>query len=624
MIPMHDEEAAGARVGAFSGMPGGALDALIERARTAMRGGDRGEGIALAAQALSAARVALARETEQREGQGLRLQRLGGDDGDDDARIDRAGAGLDVLPFVFCASRLAGEQLAAAFEHAARTWHAAGAAGDETVERCALIDLASIYCTLGEHDRAAELATLAIDLARKHDDASVLHAALCCRAYVVVDIGRRFEPAAPRDADALAQAQADAMEALQLAPVAIDAPARASAHLLLGAAHVLLGQHDKGMAHLERARAGYERSRWRALSLVARDLQARARFAAGDSDGALAAFAEVLRAAPDESVSTLEARHALYEASRTGGHHHDALIHLERLHALRLERERARAHTRLRLAIARFEGEWYRAPVRVSAGREHVDPVDVLARRTRELAIAQDAAQRAARVRTVFLARASHALRTPLHGLIGFLDLAARAATPDACARFVGKGLAVGRLAADQIADLLELSHALSEPAAPGDEALALAALAQDAVEAARSSAAAAMQGPIGIEIAAELAGAVRADRAGLHKVLRTLVVLARRASPQGALTLSLAVAQEDPSGVLVRAQACGETVADAAPALLLAHGDDDGAAFPFTWDGPGLELMRLVARRLCGDAGRTDADGRPVLYWASARVVRA
>ena len=98
---------------------------------------------------------------------------------------------------------------------------------------------------------------------------------------------------------------------------------------------------------------------------------------------------------------------------------------------------------------------------------------DEVARRTRELQAARDEASQANEAKSVFLAKVSHELRSPLHLLLGYVELAFREALPAVAARQLNEARRAGHDLVSQVNDLLE--HARSERALLKLEPAALA-----------------------------------------------------------------------------------------------------------------------------------------------------
>ena len=84
--------------------------------------------------------------------------------------------------------------------------------------------------------------------------------------------------------------------------------------------------------------------------------------------------------------------------------------------------------------------------------------VQTVAQREQELLAARDAAQQASRAKSQFLAMMSHELRTPLNAVLGMAEVLARSPLDERQQRLLGQVRTSGRLLADIMADLLDLS----------------------------------------------------------------------------------------------------------------------------------------------------------------------
>jgi PAS domain S-box-containing protein len=93
--------------------------------------------------------------------------------------------------------------------------------------------------------------------------------------------------------------------------------------------------------------------------------------------------------------------------------------------------------------------------------RQHLE--ELVAARTRDLAVAKEAAEAASRAKTAFLSMASHELRTPMNGVMGTLALAQRKTTEPAVADYLAKAQRASRQLLAVINDVLEISRIESD-----------------------------------------------------------------------------------------------------------------------------------------------------------------
>ena len=161
---------------------------------------------------------------------------------------------------------------------------------------------------------------------------------------------------------------------------------------------------------------------------------------------------------------------------------------------------------------------------------------------THELARARDAAQAASRFKGEFLARVSHDLRTPLHTLLGYADLAQRAMSPGADNTRARTMLAAmersGQNVLELIDELLQFARGEEGRLVLAPRAVFVGALARDVMEHMRPLA---KRGGNRLVLAGHVeVPVVWVDEARLRQVLQNLLANACAATRDGHITLTL------------------------------------------------------------------------------------
>jgi signal transduction histidine kinase/DNA-binding NarL/FixJ family response regulator len=229
---------------------------------------------------------------------------------------------------------------------------------------------------------------------------------------------------------------------------------------------------------------------------------------------------------------------------------------------------------------------------------------ELVAERTRELAVQRDRAEAASRAKTRFLANMSHDLRTPLNAVLGGADLLSRSPRLDTEAQghcgLIQRG---GRHLLRLIEDLLDIARIEHDRLRPVLADLELKPMLEDLAAVTRRAAEARGLG-FRAEFADDLPRRVRTDGRRLRQVLQNLLDNAVKYTDAGGVGLSAAPdpaagPADDAAAVLVF------TVSDTGRGI--AQADQERLFAPFeqydhSRDGSGLGLA--ICRELAGVLG--------------------
>jgi PAS domain S-box-containing protein len=245
--------------------------------------------------------------------------------------------------------------------------------------------------------------------------------------------------------------------------------------------------------------------------------------------------------------------------------------------------------------------------------------------RTRELALAKEAAEAASVAKSYFLANMSHEIRTPLNAIVGMAHLIRRAGVSPPQAERLKKIDAAGEHLLETISTILDLSKIEAGKFVLEETELSVGAIVAH-VASMLSERARAKQLALVTQtqsVPRHLAG----DPTRLRQALVNYVGNAIKFTQTGHVTLSLAVAQEDADSVLLRfeVQDTGVGIApDVLPRLFTAFEQaDNSITREFGGTGLGLALTRRLAQLMGGDAGATSMPGQGSTFWFTARLRR-
>ncbi len=278
---------------------------------------------------------------------------------------------------------------------------------------------------------------------------------------------------------------------------------------------------------------------------------------------------------------------------------------------------RAMSQTRLRQRLATL----MRDLTATNAALEH--EVDIRKAAEAELRTAKEAAERANRAKSRFLAAMSHELRTPLNGILGYTQLLRLEGGLDAVqlAR-VDAMLGAGKHLLEMIQGVLDLSEIETEHAdlhiADVDPRRVLDACMQLIRPAADAKALS-----LDISVADEVPRLVRADARRLRQVLFNLLGNAVKFTALGGIGLHLRATAE---GANLRFEVAdtGPGIAAAQRHLLFHEFERIGAdaAMPVEGAGLGLSVSSRLAIRMGGRIGHEDNSPRGSVFWLEIPLV--
>jgi hypothetical protein len=243
--------------------------------------------------------------------------------------------------------------------------------------------------------------------------------------------------------------------------------------------------------------------------------------------------------------------------------------------------------------------------------------------RTRELALAKDAAEAATQAKSSFLANMSHEIRTPLNAIVGMAHLIRRSGvTPQQADRLQMIDTA-GEHLLDTINAILDLSKIEA-----GKFALEQAELDVGNVLAEVSTMLADRARAKHIDLHTEirgLPGPLLGDATRLQQALVNYLSNAIKFTDVGQVVMRAMVDEDGPDSALLRFEVADTGIGispEAQAKLFLAFEQADSSTTRrFGGTGLGLALTRRIAQAMGGDAGVHSTLGQGSTFWFTARL---
>jgi PAS domain S-box-containing protein len=245
--------------------------------------------------------------------------------------------------------------------------------------------------------------------------------------------------------------------------------------------------------------------------------------------------------------------------------------------------------------------------------------VDIDARKRQEQALiqAEQAASAASEAKAQFLANMSHEIRTPMNGVLGIMNLLHKEPLSSEGRRLLGQAEDCGRLLAQILDDVIDLSKIDAGRMELSPEAVDVAAVLKDVAALLRPQA----EGK-GVRLATRVNGLdpwVMIDPVRLRQALFNLIGNAIKFTPEGSVEARLFVG-EDGDGKRVRFEIedTGVGIPEAAQRSLFQRFQqaDGSTARRFGGSGLGLVITRALTEMMGGDVGFYSEEGRGSTFW--------
>jgi signal transduction histidine kinase/ActR/RegA family two-component response regulator len=253
--------------------------------------------------------------------------------------------------------------------------------------------------------------------------------------------------------------------------------------------------------------------------------------------------------------------------------------------------------------------------------RHRLELESLVEARTRELALAKDAAESASRAKSAFLANMSHEIRTPLNAVLGMARIMQRdGASPQQAGQLDKIGSAAHHLLG-VINDILDLSKIEADKFLLENDEFSLDGVAASVAAMLHEKVVA--KG-LRIEVNTEaLPCQVRGDATRFTQALLNLASNAVKFTEVGKVTLSLRVMERRGGRLRVRAEVRDSGIgvpAEVLPKLFMPFEQGDASTTrKYGGTGLGLAITRRLAELMGGEAGASSTPGVGSTFWFTA-----
>jgi PAS domain S-box-containing protein len=240
-----------------------------------------------------------------------------------------------------------------------------------------------------------------------------------------------------------------------------------------------------------------------------------------------------------------------------------------------------------------------------------------LARQAAELALAREAAEEAARMKSAFLATMSHEIRTPLNGVLGMVSLLDGTSLSQEQREYLDTIRVSGESLLDIINDVLDFSKNEAGKARLLSTPFDLARCCEEAADILAAKAAA-KRLELSVFVAPACPLELVGDAGRLRQVLVNLIGNALKFTEAGQVALSVEPKRGSDGGLRFEVRDTGIGIArNVLPSLFHPFIQaDNGATRRFGGTGLGLAICKQIVEAMGGTIGATSRSGEGATFW--------
>ena len=254
--------------------------------------------------------------------------------------------------------------------------------------------------------------------------------------------------------------------------------------------------------------------------------------------------------------------------------------------------------------------------------RELADRTEALERQAIELKTFAEAAERANRAKTAFIAAMSHEIRTPLNAIVGFAKLVAQSGVSEESDTFASALISSTQHLAALVNDILDFtkleSDRLDLTLEPFSLDTLLVELDTTLKVLSRDKAL-----DVGMERAADLPARIQGDRGRIAQILLNLISNATKFTQAGAIRFRITRESSGHGEARIRFEVrdtgLGITPAAAATLFEAFQQGDAASGLRASGAGLGLAISRRLARLMGGDVNFESEPGMGLRFWFEA-----